>query len=299
MTLDRYQTSETEPGAFPTAEWFAALQDGLSGPLGAVLDVGCAEGVMAVLAARAGAVTVLGVDHNADRIAVCPPTPGVTFWEADSSQVVWRYDTIILSMVAHWVGAAETRRLASLAERNVAVIFRLANDGYAPENGSWFPTFDELDATVGGVRTSERRLLTQDNGKEVWAATYRTDLAIRDGMVWKGGRATPYRDGFDLHGDRPFRPTHGRPVMMLSGPNADAVRALVRNVAEAALADGTYPSDLSPRNVIVSGDQAWLIDDEPAERMPGTVVAPEYLPIWQATLSSIGLAFDGDLRSLL
>ena len=49
----------------------------------------------------------------------------------------------------------------------------------------------------------------------------------------------------------------------------------------------------------MSGSEAWLIDDEPAERMPGTHVAPEYLLIWQATLSSIGIDFDGDLRSLL
>src|SRR6185503_5299421 len=106
----------------------------------------------------------------------------------------------------------------------------------------------------------------------------------------------PLRQGFDLHGDPPFRPTHDKAPLRLSGPNAAAVRHLARSVASEALQAGTYPSDFSPRNVIVNDGQAWLIDDEPDERRPGTVVAPDFLPIWQATLGTIGLAFDGDLR---
>jgi hypothetical protein len=31
----------------------------------------------------------------------------------------------------------------------------------------------------------------------------------------------------------------------------------------------------------------------------GPLVDPNYLPIWQATLSAIGLDFSGDLRELL
>ena len=301
MIADRYQTSDTEQGAFPTAEWFAALMEGVDGALGSVLDVGCAEGVMSRLAVDAGAASVNGIDHNADRIAAAEANRYCVFTVMDAENVSGSWTTVILSMIAHWVGQEETERLAGLADRHVLVVFRLANDHYEPANGSWFPTFEEMDEAMFGVRTSERLLLTQDHGKEIWAATYRTDIFIRGEKVWKGDppQSSPLRHGFDLFGDQPFRPTHGRPVIALSGPNAEAVRNLARSVAEASLADGTYPSDFSPRNVIVSGSEAWLIDDEPAERVAGTHVAPEYLPIWQATLSSIGLDFDGDLRSLL
>ncbi len=301
LTVDRYQTSATEPGAFPTAEWFAALMEGVDGPLGGVLDVGCAEGVMSRLARDAGAWPVVGIDHNAERIAAAGEYDGCEFFVMDTADLSsGTFRTVILSMVAHWLGRDETARLARMAERNVLVVFRYANDHYASSNGTWFPRLDELDAIMAGPRTSERMLMTQDSGKEVWAATYRTDLwIVGDTVHHSNGRSEPLRHGFDLLGDHPFRPTHGRPVIGLSGPNAEAVRTLVRSVAEQSLADGTYPSDFSPRNVIVRGSEAWLIDDEPDERMPGTVVAPEYLPIWQATLSSIGLDFDGDLRSLL
>lgn len=288
----------------PTRAWFAALLRGIDGPLGTVLDVGCAEGVMCILAAEAGADRVLGIGLHDDRMAAAladtAAYPNIEIREQPASLHEEAHRTVVFSMMAHWLGPDETARFATLAARNFAVIFRTANDHYAiPENGTWFPTLEEMDAVVGGVRTHEELVLTQDRGKEVWAATYRTDLRIAEGMVVKNGRRTELRHGIDLHGDRPFRPTGGRSVMKLSGPNAAAVRALAREVAEGALADGTYPSDFSPRNVIVNGAQAWLIDDEPAERRPGTHVDPEYLPIWQATLSSIGLDFDGDLRSLL
>lgn len=296
---DRYQ----EPGAMPTRAWFAALLRGIDGPLGDVLDVGCAEGVMCILATEAGAGSVLGIGLHPDGMAAARADtaayPNIEIREQDATAHDESHRTVVFSMMAHWLGPDETARFARLATRNFAVVFRTANDYYAPSNGTWFPTLAEMDAVVGGVRTHEELVLTQDSGKEVWAATYRTDLRVEADAVVKRGRRLPLRRGIDLHGDQPFRPTPERPVLRLSGPNALAVRNLARQVASDALADGTYPSDFSPRNVIVSGAEAWLIDDEPDERAPGTVVAPEYLPIWQATLSSIGLAFDGDLRSLL
>lgn len=299
----RYQSGLGSDGTMDTPAWFAALLAGIDGPLGDVLDVGCAEGVMCVLAAQAGADSVLGIGLHDDRMTAALEAtvnyPQIIIQEQAASAHDSTHRTVIFSMMAHWLGPDETARFARLATRNFAVIFRAANDHYAPENGSWFPTLAEMDAVVGGPRTSETLLLTQDHGKEVWAATYRTDLRVEGAEVVKGGRRAPLRSGVDLHGDRPFRPTNGKPVLTLSGPDAAAVRLLARNVAEQALVDGNYPSDFSPRNVIVRGGEAWLIDDEPDERRPGSVVAPEFLPIWQATLSSIGLAFDGDLRSLL
>lgn len=304
MTLDRYQSGLGHPGTMDTERWFAALLDGVDGPLGDVLDVGCAEGVMCVLAAKAGAAEVTGIGLHDDRmfaaIEAAKPYPNITIREQAASTHHEPHDTVVFSMMAHWLGPDETLRFAKLARRNFLVILRTANDHYAPENGSWFPTLDELDALLGCVRTSETLLMTQDHGKETWAVTYRTDISLRDGKVHKRGRKPqPYRSGTDLHGDAPFRVSHGKPVLRLSGPNASAVRELARKVAEGSLADGTYPSDFSPRNVIVAGDEAWLIEDEPAERRPGTTVAPEFLPIWQATLSSIALPFSGDLRELL
>lgn len=300
---DRYQSGLGHEGTMDTPAWFAALRRGIDGPLGDVLDVGCAEGVMCVLAAEAGAESVLGIGLHDDRMAAALEAtanyPQVIIQEQAASLHDQRHRTVIFSMMAHWLGKDETARFAKLATRNFGVIFRTANEHYAPENGCWFPTLEEMDETVGGVRTSEGIVLVQDHGKEVWAATYRTDLQVHADMVIKHGRWVPLRRGVDLHGDAPFRPTHDKPVQRLSGPNAEAVRALVRQVATESLAEGTYPSDFSPRNVIVAGDSAWLIDDEPDERRAGTVVAEEFLPIWQATLGTIGLVFDGDLRSLL
>lgn len=298
----RYQSGLGHEGTFDTPAWFAALRKGIDGPLGDVVDVGCAEGVMCALALADGAREVRGFDLNPDRIDEARlSVPGAGFASQDVTTIMTgEWTTVIMSQIIHWLGEDDARRWFRASTRNLAIVFRLANDHYlVPEHGTWFPTFAELDAAVGGPRTSETLLLTQDNGKEIWAATYRTDIRVAEGMVHKNGRTVPLYAGVDLHGDAPFRPTQSRPVVALSGPNATAVRDLARQVAQEALADGTYPSDFSPRNVIVDGAIAHLIDDEPDERAPGTVVAPEFLSIWQATLSSIGLAFDGDLRSLL
>lgn len=301
---DRYQSGLGHPGIMDTPRWFVALMTGIDGPLGTVLDVGAAEGIMCVLAAQAGATSVLGIGLHDDRmdaaIIETRAYPNIEIREAEAHGYSGSHTTVIYSMMAHWLGRDETARFANMATRNFGIVFRLANDHYdRPQNGDWFPTFEELDEVIGHPRSSETHLLTQDHGKEVWAATYRTDLTVRNGYVYRGDRVEPLREGVDLHGDPPFRLRPHDQVIRLSGPNASAVRELARKVAQDSLADGTYPSDFSPRNVIVNGAEAYLIDDEPDERAPGTVVAPEYLPIWQATLSSIGLPFDGDLRSLL
>jgi hypothetical protein len=215
---DRYQTTPgTGDGTMDTAAWFAALRAGIDGPLGTVLDVGCAEGVMCVLAAQDGADAVLGIGLHPDslaaaRAATAPYGPS-RYVSSRPSCTQGSHRTVIFSMMAHWLGEKETARFARLATRNFAVIFRTANDHYADSNGTWFPTLEEMDETVGGVRTSETLLLTQDNGKEVWAATYRTDLRVEGDTVIKNGLRSPLRYGHDLHGDEPFRPRHGKPVV--------------------------------------------------------------------------------------
>jgi SAM-dependent methyltransferase len=209
---DRYQSGLGFVGVMDTERWFTALLAGIDGPLGDVLDVGCAEGIMCALAADAGAEHVLGIGLHDDRMAaaleIASRHPNIDIREQEAREYETSHRTVLFSMMAHWLGPDETARFASLATRNFAIVFRAANDHYAiPENGTWFPTLAELDAVVGGVRTSETLLLTQDNDKEVWAATYRTDLRI-EGMVIKNGRREPLRKGVDLHGDLPFRPTH-------------------------------------------------------------------------------------------
>lgn len=302
----RYQTAPDAPGTFPTAEWFAALLRGIDGPLGTVLDVGCAEGVMSVMAAQAGGI-VDGIDTNLERLDAAyqqAVAAGVVInlWARPSTYWNKPRRTVILSMIAHWVGREETCRLAGLAQRNVAVIFRLANDHYSiPENGTWFPTLAELDETISGVRTHEELLLTQDSDKQVWAATYRTDITVMDGMVYRTGREPmPLREGRDLHGDQPFRPTNGAPLAILTNEERAAVRRLAREVALDALALGMYPTDFAPRNVIVGPEGAFLVDRDPAEDEPyiGGVSA-KYLPIWQATLRAAGVEFHGDLQELV
>lgn len=301
---DRYQSGFGAPGTMPTEQWWRALMEGVDAPLGHVVDVGAAEGVMCLLAARSGADSVLGIGLHDDRMDAARSLVGgqerIEIREQCAEDFAEPADTVVFSMMAHWLGQEETRRFASLARRYFLVVFRERNEHYAiPENGTWFPTLDEMDRTVDGIRTHEAVVLEQDRGKRVWAVTYRTDMRIVDGQVVKRGRKEPLRRGRDLHGDPPFRPTHGADLVALTESERKGVRDLIRKLARASLESGTYPSDLSPRNIIVNRNGAWLVDDEPDERMPGTVVAPEYLPIWQRTLSVLGIDFDGDLRGLL
>ena len=314
---DRYQSAPGLPGTFDTPRWFRALRDGIDGPLGSVLDVGCAEGVMCALALDDGATAVQGIDHNAERIAIArAQVPGASFLDMNAADILTpRFRTVILSQIIHWLGADLSRRYFGAAERNLAIVFRPANDHYAiPENGTWFPTFEELDAAVGGVRTSEMLLETQDRGKTIWAATYRTDLQVRDGWVRKTGVGLrglaalvaagaplevefdlgavwmPLYSGLDLHGDRPFRPRPDRPVL-----HHPSVNALASGIARAAIASGFVPLDFSPRNVIITDDGARLVDLGEIERHDGTI-PEEYRVVWERTL---GRPFSGRLADLV
>src|SRR6476646_7464261 len=138
------------PGVMDSEEWFRATLAGVDGELGDVLDVGCAEGIMCALADQAGAKSVLGIGLHDDRMeaarVMTDGLPNVTIREQEAATFNERADTVIFSMMAHWLGANETARFASLARDWFLVVFRLANDHYAiPENGTWFPTLAEMD----------------------------------------------------------------------------------------------------------------------------------------------------------
>ena len=153
-----------------------------------------------MLALASGATDVLGIGLHDDRMVAARNLADrlgglVAIREMRAADLDERADTIIYSMMAHWLGRAETLRIAALANRWFLVVFRLANENYArPQNGTWFPTLEEFDGVVRGIRTHEELLLTQDNDKQVWAATYRTDM-------WRHGDWICKRhEGFNRHG---------------------------------------------------------------------------------------------------
>lgn len=309
---DRYQSSPgTSDGTFDTQAWFDELLKGVSGPLGSVLDVGAAEGVMCLLAAQHGATRVTGFGLHDDRMAEARRLnhPNILIRECEARDWTEPADTIIYSMMAHWLGKSETARFARLADRWFLVIYRPPNEHYQqPINGTWFPTLAELDEVVGGIRTHDAVLVRQDRGKTIHAVTYRVGwqhkpFPVSEGLRaltdagaplhWReaeGGYEVKIAQGFDLHGDLPYKPADGKPVLLQGHP---AVRKLAHEIAVAALKCGWYPTDFSPRNIVVHGDTAKLIDLEEIEATTGRVGDP-YLPIWQATLGD----FSGDLGDL-
>jgi hypothetical protein len=287
---DRYQSGLGFVGVMDTERWFAAL-------LGASTD-------------HSATCSTSAAPKGRKRRRSEPRHPRA----AGARSVLDAHRTVIMSQIIHWLGRRATRSGSSWPRRATSrSSSELANDHYAiPENGTWFPTLTELDAMVGGVRTSETHLMTQDNGKEIWAATYRTDLRPRSEgeMVVKNGRiASRSTTASTSTATSPSAPPRISRSLRLSGPNATAVRDLARKVAEGALADGTYPSDFSPRNVIVDDRRRRAGRPSEADRRrargataPGDgrgARVPADLAVHPAAYSSIGLDFTGDLRSLL
>jgi len=303
----------------PTEAWFASLMRGSDGRLGSVVDIGCAEGEMCALAVKAGAGPVVGIGLHDDRMRASRALAAAVGFEvreqaaADFSEP---FDTVIYSMMAHWLGRDETARISRLARKWFLAVFRDPNPGYQmPANGTWFPTLDEWDETIRGVRTHDEVVLEQDHGKTIRAATYRTDLYIRDGWVHHptdvdldplgrllaagapidarilpGGYAVRLVAGRDLHGDAPFRPSH-RPDLF----HDSAVDDLAAGIASAALACGWYPPDFSPRNILIRGTRAHLVDLGEILPTDGTVPEP-YRAIWEL---SLGRPFSGRLADLI
>lgn len=182
-----YQTiskpnGEIIKGAMPTLEWFDKIKQYVDFKDKTVLDLGCAEGMFSVLARQEGAKMATGIDSDKNRIKVAQDLSAE--WGYDNKfhtatiqdfEYPHGYDIVIASLILHWLPNIhnELDRIETITGQNFITINRTPNPHYKiPENGMWFPTNEELDATLGFKSKHRERLLVQDNGKEVWLNIY-------------------------------------------------------------------------------------------------------------------------------
>ncbi len=155
----------------PTDEWFEKIKAHVDFKDKFVIDYGCAEGIMCYLAREDGANHVIGVDNQGNYDA---SLSGIQFIHDYIEEYGTEINDIgIFSMIIHWVGDKEFRRLA-VHSNEVVVVFREPNEGYqVPINGKWFPTEEELDQTMSGfTKIHSEELMEQDNGKKIRLCIY-------------------------------------------------------------------------------------------------------------------------------
>lgn len=192
------------PGVFPTDEWFEPIADRIPLVGTRVLDIGCAEGMMAILAMNAGAKSAVAVDNDPVRLATAATNRdawhlqrNLELVEADAEhyEPSGPFDVIIMSMLLHWFEdpPAAALKYAKRSRKYFVVIFREANDGYQPGAGNWFPTVVELDYLLSDcTRVMLEPLAVQDNGKRILLAIYRTDMKVIGDQVYKQVRANRF-----------------------------------------------------------------------------------------------------------
>lgn len=143
--LVRPDGSVAQPGGtVDTVAKFAALTEGLDLRGARVLDVGCNLGMMSVLAHRAGALTVTGIDADAEAIAAANRFKAA--WYPDAAIEYWhdslidhsigrqsRYDVVVASSVLHHCGPLD----AALACVEKLLCYRgvLTADVWCDESG--------------------------------------------------------------------------------------------------------------------------------------------------------------------
>lgn len=148
-------------GVMPTNEWFSKVQQYVDFKGKTVVDIGCAEGVMAKLAKQAGASNVQAIDNQEEHFE---PSDGVEFTHGKIENHLWLSgDIMILSMIIHWIGEKETLRQIE-NQNTLVIIFREKNHNYEiPTNGVWFPTLEELTNTLKGFKLKHHELLMVQN----------------------------------------------------------------------------------------------------------------------------------------
>ena len=157
---------------------------------------------------------------------------------------------------------------------------------------------DVLAITKGFKNIYTRLLLTQDDDKEVYLSIYRRYKDVKpvisaviktnqefdsDWMqrvkkvlphlskhipfidfIFDGDRvkgySTKYINGRDLWGDRPFEYLTGEHNVFLTSTQRANLKQMLRNILSTATQIGVAPSDITRRNIMVEGDECYLID---------------------------------------
>ena len=207
MSWSGYQTILLEdgtviPGLFPTIEWYNRMGSMMNFSNKTVLDIGCNDGMMGLLAKRAKAKYVLSVDNNARCIMNTQDlfkrhNLECNVHHGDIDTVKLKPDILIASMIIHWIGQEQLQRLLTSTKQTAVIIFRADNPHYEiSAHGKWFPTRSELTTVMrnsGFNLVYEHELMTQDNGKEIVMAIYDRCKQV----IWSGDQVTKYNINLD------------------------------------------------------------------------------------------------------
>jgi ubiquinone/menaquinone biosynthesis C-methylase UbiE len=117
----------------------AQLLDGLP-PAGAIVDVGCGTGTLAI-ALAAGGATVTGIDGDPEVLAIAEAKPGAdaVMWREGSATALpiagESVDRVVMSLVLHHLGAQERRAALVEAGRVLRPGGRLHVADWGPPRG--------------------------------------------------------------------------------------------------------------------------------------------------------------------
>ena len=334
-----YPDGQAKAGVFPTLEWFDYINEVVPFVGNSVLDVGCAEGMMSLLAARAGARFVTGIDRSEEKTDSARQLQNawhfsnVRFIHCNADEFLCNddnFDIVIASMILHWLDgySGALRKLADRANKYLVVIFRERNSHYLSEHGRWFPSLTEVSDALGDCALiRSEHIATQDHGKRILLAIYRTDVSIEsDGKIvrkrvhvsenWArsindllrtgapmeaflGPTPFGYRarfiDGVDLWGHKVFQPRQAVEPLIPSPVLRMRLLELLRDLLTAALQSRSCFSDLTFRNIVVKDGIPFLIDfDDIIELTQDDCFderCGEIARLWQVFLSYVGVDY--------
>lgn len=186
--MTQYQTlllpdDIVKPGAFNTLEWFSHITKKVDFKDKDVVDYGCAEGVMSLLAKKSGARKVTGIDKDAERIQQAVDLAikhklDFSFYNQSLCEQKIHADIGIFSLIIHWLDdpQKDLRGLLRRIDETAVILFREKNSGYQKQNGNWFPTLEELDTYMKSCSFTcsyTKLLQTQDNGKNIYLKVFK------------------------------------------------------------------------------------------------------------------------------
>lgn len=271
-------------GSFDTKSWFEPVLKQVDFTGKTVVDYGCAEGVMSLLAHDSGASMVSGVDIDEERLEIARklvPSGKFTYARVEAYQ---KYSDIgIFSMIIHWLSDPQTdlRNILHYVEQTAVVIFREANDGYTPDNGNWFPTLSEIDTYFKSCSFEcehTELLQTQDNDKNIYLKIFRRTKRIlfADPYVVKVGKFRKgWKDDFGvlknaLHLPTPYfgdnfyisKRIDGQRLCDLPEVDRDKLQSFLKKLETVFYYTNLMFTDLSPGNVIYDGEFHIIDFDE-------------------------------------